>query len=110
MCTYFYNDLYKFLYHMFILFSSFPVYQYITDITKFIQQVGHFTYDEYVKSMKIAFFHFYKSKKILIPINIQYFNSQFSSKCLEKDEIVDIMEIYITDLKKDETVNKILLA
>ena len=54
VCTYFYHDLYKFLYHMFILFSSFPVYQYITDITKFIQQVGHFTHDEYVESMKIG--------------------------------------------------------
>lgn len=90
ICTYFYNDLYKFFFHAFTLLSIFPIHLFLNDITILIQQVGHYTHKEYFEHMKLAFQNLFSQNLHLVYSTVYFFNSQFNSYCLKKTEIIEI--------------------
>lgn len=108
ICTYFYNDLHIFFYYVFHIITKFPIQQFVTDITRFIQQVGHFKHFEYVESMKIAFFHFFKNDIEFLPYCYTFFNTQFNTKCLTKSDIIYIIGNLNQEIISSELVQKII--
>ena len=108
ICTYFYHDLYKFFFHAFTLLSLFPIHQYLSDITVFIQQVGHYTHKEYFENLKIAFSLFYKFNIHYAYLSFYFLNSQFVSYCLSKDEIIEILDTIYEGFNFQIVFHKIL--